>query len=396
MTILSISENILGYIAGFGVMQGVLLAALIYFHPKADKSVNKFLASYIFVLSILMAIPFIVKVITWKNSWFIQPIPLLAGPFLYLYCRSFKEVITFKKAWPHFVLFFAYIFPTYINVSAAAAKFPNAELIPGEFLQSPFTLVLNYGRLVHAIIYFFLARNTIISYQRSIKQLFSETNAIEIKWGKLLVHGNIVIVLAGVISFTCLVTFPQHFYLFLLINMSIATPYIYLVTYKGVLQPTIWQLKNGVDKQVIENEIQVAEEIALQVEQVEKAKTCRTFDRLDEAVEKIVTLMEKDKLYQETELTLQHLADKIKIPAYQVSQAINEGLKKNFYDLINSYRVEEAKQLLLNPKNRNYTILSVGFEAGFNSKTTFNTVFKKFTGLTPTEYRDKQEMAMAV
>jgi len=65
-------------------------------------------------------------------------------------------------------------------------------------------------------------------------------------------------------------------------------------------------------------------------------------------------------------------------------------LKKSFYDVINSYRVEEAKRLLLDEKNRNYTILSVGFEAGFNSKTTFNPVFKKFTGVTPTEYRDNK------
>jgi AraC-like DNA-binding protein len=67
-------------------------------------------------------------------------------------------------------------------------------------------------------------------------------------------------------------------------------------------------------------------------------------------------------------------------------------MKKNFYDLVNGYRVEEAKRLLLDPKSFNYTILSVGFEAGFNSKTTFNTVFKKFTGLSPTEFRDKKKM----
>lgn len=100
--------------------------------------------------------------------------------------------------------------------------------------------------------------------------------------------------------------------------------------------------------------------------------------------------MEEEKLYQEPELTLQHIADKLQFPTYQVSQAINDGLKKSFYDLINGYRVDEAKLLLLNPKNRNYTILSVGFEAGFNSKTTFNTVFKKFTGQTPTQFREMQ------
>jgi len=109
--------------------------------------------------------------------------------------------------------------------------------------------------------------------------------------------------------------------------------------------------------------------------------------KIEGIVQRITVLMEKDKLYQETELTVQQLAEKLGLPTYQVSQAINEGMERNFYDLVNTYRVEEAKQLLLDPENRNYTILSVGFEAGFNSKTTFNTVFKKFTGLTPTEFR---------
>ena len=104
--------------------------------------------------------------------------------------------------------------------------------------------------------------------------------------------------------------------------------------------------------------------------------------------------MQNEKLYRETELTIQNLADRIEFPSYRVSQAINEGIKKNFYDLVNSYRVEEAKRLLLDSKNKNYTILSIGFEAGFNSKTTFNTVFKKFTGLTPTDFRERQKQSL--
>jgi AraC-like DNA-binding protein len=111
--------------------------------------------------------------------------------------------------------------------------------------------------------------------------------------------------------------------------------------------------------------------------------------KLNEVMSQITSLMEDDLLYQEPELTLLALSEKLGIPSYQVSKVINEGLKTTFYDLVNGYRVKDAKSQLLDPKNRNYTILSVGFEAGFNSKTTFNTVFKKFTGLTPTEYREK-------
>ena len=104
--------------------------------------------------------------------------------------------------------------------------------------------------------------------------------------------------------------------------------------------------------------------------------------------------MQNKKLYQESELSLQTLAQKLGFPSYQVSQAINEGMKQNFYDLINTYRVEEAKRLLLDPNNKNYTILSIAFDAGFNSKTTFNTVFKKFTGLTPTDFRSRKKQSV--
>ena len=106
--------------------------------------------------------------------------------------------------------------------------------------------------------------------------------------------------------------------------------------------------------------------------------------------------MTNEKLFQEPDLTIQQLAAKLNISSHQLSQAVNDGFKKNFYELINGYRVEEAKRLLLDPQNRNYTILSVGFEAGFNSKTTFNTVFKKFTTLTPTEFRTEQKVASAL
>ena len=177
--------------------------------------------------------------------------------------------------------------------------------------------------------------------------------------------------------------------------MAVATPYIYIATYKGITQPTVWQLQPATNKETVQEEMHEAEKIEIQIVTREKPKPAKArlgVNRIDEIIKKITVLMEQEKLYRETELTLQQLAGKLQLPTYQVSQAINEGMKKNFYDLVNGYRVEEAKRLLLDPKNKNYTILSVGFEAGFNSKTTFNTVFKKFTGQAPTEFRDKMKM----
>jgi AraC-like DNA-binding protein len=397
MIILSTSENILLFVSGLGILQGFLLAALIFFHPKSDRSVNRFLALYILFFSVIMSFPFILKLISWQYSYAPQAIPVLTGPLLYLYLRSFKEKITWRKAIPHFVPFVMVLFFAYWNISTLASQYPDAKQLPAEALQHPMTILLNYLKFSQSIIYFFMARHTLISYRRSIRQFYSETSRIDLYWGKVLVNGYIMIVLSAVVIFSLMLSFPQYFNLLLVIMMAISTPYIYIATYRGIMQPTIWQVQGKKNKQLIEVEIVAARSIDTQKTPEEKmriSKAVMNGDKIDEMVEKIIGLMEEEKLYQETDLTLQDLANKLDTPTYQVSMAMNEGLKKNFYDLVNGYRVEEAKRLLLDSKNRNYTILSVGFEAGFNSKTTFNTVFKKFTGHTPTDFRDKQRSGL--
>jgi len=102
---------------------------------------------------------------------------------------------------------------------------------------------------------------------------------------------------------------------------------------------------------------------------------------------KIIAYMEREKPYQSPELTLAELAEKIKIPAHYVSQVINEKLGVNFLDFINGYRVKTAQEMLRDANWSHYTIISIAYEAGFNSKSTFYSVFKKHTGLTPSTYR---------
>lgn len=392
MHLLTVSEKILFLLCGLGVVQGILLAALIYFHPKSDRSVNLFLAFYILGTSAVMSMPFFIKIFGWRNSFYLQPIPLLNGPLLYLYLRSFKETITWRKAVPHFLLAVAVFFFTYWNVVMVGQKYVGVKELPEEVLHRPTTIILQYLKPVQLIIYYFLSRKVLLSYQRSIKQLYSETSRIDLQWARYLVNGYLVLICVFVVIFSLMLRFHEWFDILLLINMVVATPYIYITTYKGVMQHTIWQIQPDAGKENIVEEINDVEKIEVVYNPQKPAieKTGLSNDKIEDLVGRITILMEKEKLYQETELTLQQLAGKLEVPTYQVSQALNEGLKKNFYDVVNGYRVEEAKRLLLDSKNKNYTILSVGFEAGFNSKTTFNTVFKKYTGLTPTEYRGRQ------
>lgn len=397
MYFLSVSEKILFFVCGFGVLQGILLAMLIFFHPRSDKSVNIFLAFYILATSLIISLPFLMKTLGWQNSFFIQPLPLVTGPLLYLYLRSFKEKMSWQKVIPHLLWFFLFFFVAYLNISMLRNKYPDSEELPAGALNQPSIIIVQYVRFAQQILYYFLARKTLLSYQRSIRHLFSEISRIDLNWAKFLINGFLILVCAFMVIFPLMRRYPEEFSTLLFLNMAIATPYIYLAVYKGILQPTIWQLQPAIKKETVEEEIHEAEQIETGANEVQAPKVVKTGlsrEKLNELEIKITTLMVQEKLYQETELTLQQLADRLRAPTYQVSQTLNEGMKKNFYDLINGYRVEEAKRLLLDSKNRNYTILSIGFEAGFNSKTTFNTVFKKVTGLTPTEFRDKKGAAL--
>jgi AraC-like DNA-binding protein len=277
-----------------------------------------------------------------------------------------------------------------------ANKYQSSHQVPEESLLNPASnirIILRVIRNVQMIIYYFLAKRTLASYQKSIHQLFSEISRINLNWVRWLINGYLFLIISLLILFYYVVRYPDQFDLLIVINTTIITPYIYLITFKGLTQPTLWQMKGNGRNENLEKEIHEAEEIEALKKNKKKNQSLKgqQENKIEEIVSRIREIMLQEKLYQETELTLQNLSDKIEFPSYQVSQAINEGMKKNFYDLVNGYRVEEAKRLLLDLKNKNFTILSVGFEAGFNSKTTFNTVFKKFTGLTPTEYRDKQK-----
>ena len=397
MEALSISEKILFFICGFGVLQGLILACLIFFHPKCERSVNIFLSFYILCTSLVISIPFYIKVIGWQNSYIIQPIPLLTGPLLYLYLRSFKENITWRKVLPHLLLPVLYMAFIYSNVFYYGHKYVGLKDVPAELLQKPRTIILQFIKPAQQIVYFFAARKVLLSYRRSINQLFSDTSRFDLNWARYLLYGFLILVLCFVVIFPLILRFPQKFDLLLLINMGIATPYIYIATYKGMQQLTIWQIQPEINKTSVVHEMEEAEQVADKENQKSiPVRAGLSRERIEELSRRITHLMEGEKLFQETELTLQQLANKLQVPAYQVSQALNEGMGKNFYDLVNGYRVKEAKTLLMDSKNRNYTILSVGFEAGFNSKTTFNTVFKKFTGLTPTEFKNQDKSALAL
>src|SRR6202012_5448721 len=95
-----------------------------------------------------------------------------------------------------------------------------------------------------------------------------------------------------------------------------------------------------------------------------------------------------NRLYEDAELTLATLAAKLNMHPQDLSRIINMGLDKNFSDFINEFRVREIARKMEDPASDRVTLLGIAYESGFNSKTTFNRVFKEMTGKTPVEYKN--------
>lgn len=106
-------------------------------------------------------------------------------------------------------------------------------------------------------------------------------------------------------------------------------------------------------------------------------------------IEILKRYMIEKKPYLDTSLTLQNLASQMNMPARELSILINSNMNMRFFDFVNQYRIENAMELLRNYSKSDYTALEILYKVGFNSKSSFNTAFKKHTALTPTEYRNK-------
>ena len=103
--------------------------------------------------------------------------------------------------------------------------------------------------------------------------------------------------------------------------------------------------------------------------------------------------MEAERPYRNKDLNLPDLAGSLYTTPHKLSEVLNSQLDQSFYDFVNGYRVRDVQQRLTDNQSQHLTLLSLALDAGFASKSTFNSVFKKLTGQTPSEYRRSVEVS---
>jgi len=200
-----------------------------------------------------------------------------------------------------------------------------------------------------------------------------------LRWLRRLLFGVIAVYVVWVLEEFISELFGLEDTFFLLLGISMVV-LIYAMSYLGLRQPVIFT-----------GEVtQEAKETPEGLSDDTKYKTSSLSPILSEGLlDELKQLMITDKLYLDSKLSLPRLADELKVSVNYLSQVINEQLNQNFFDFVNSYRIEEAKARLADEKSKNDNILTIATDAGFNSKSAFYSAFKKHTGMTPGEFRKR-------
>lgn len=304
---------------------------------------------------------------------------MLHGPFLYLYIYALvgEKFQINRKDLFHFVPFL--LFNIYLFISSFLPEVSENISLDHVKSEHGAPLLFTFFLILTALsgpVYFILSIRLFKRLDINIFNNFSTSENINLDWLRKLVYTFGAIWTLLMIFATIHHVFHLFSWIFctdgLFLSLSV---FIILIGYFGLKQKEIF--------------IHYPEQ---NIEYVTEPKTKYAAMLLKEAdieqyVSKINRFMSIEKPYLDADLTLSHLAAKLQIPSHQLSRIINEKFGLNFFDFINQYRIEEVKSKIENTEFDNLSLLGIAFNCGFNSKSAFNRVFKKMTGLTPSEYK---------
>lgn len=359
-----------------GVAQALLLGAALLSVKRGNRIANPFLAAFVFVIAIGVGGATMAQdrfIILYPHLLKIQdPFFILGAPLLYLYVRTLIKgrAGSGKRDLLHFLPFalcLLYLLPFYF-LSSKAKLFSVGSYYDfwarWSYIRST-TLILQF------VVYMSLIAWMLVAYSRKLKRQTSPGEASVLFQVRFLLATLTAIGVFGSLKFVLTIIFPAYNTetVDLLVPASLSV-FVYAMGYIGLRKPEV---------------LTGMEELPPAPRRYEKSTL--TLERSDTYRERLLELMNMEKPYLDGGLTLQKLAKALAVSPHHLSQTINEQLNQNFIDFINAYRIEEAKRLLTNLAKKHYSILAVSEEVGFNSKSAFNTAFRRHANMTPSAFR---------
>jgi len=375
--------DILSLYIFLGVFLGLVLSVFFIFKPSANSRANRFQGLLLLTLSLcileqfLNITGFIVKVLPVTNIT--EPLNLAIGPFLYLFIKRSLGQSGSKKEWIHFILFFTYLiyigfdmiqsnefkYNSYVN-----SYHPDWPLLDAQvrFSNDPLNIKnsLNLVTALQILFYVFISvKKLVVKANQTGETIFNTGDDLLRLLRNMVIHILTISLIFIIVKISFIGDLGDYF-----IGMYVAV-LTFLTTFR-VMNDSAYFDRSGSFM-----DISIGKYLKSSLTEPVKQKILND----------IILEFETHNYYSENLASLSDLAKRTGQSAHHVSQVINEKLGKNFFELLASYRIEKAKQILTEDKKVRLTIEEISEMVGYNSKTAFNNAFKKLTGKTPSEFR---------
>ncbi|RKN82565.1 helix-turn-helix domain-containing protein [Ulvibacterium marinum] len=300
---------------------------------------------------------------------------LLFGPLIYLYTLSIvDQSFTLAKKWVHFVPFVVcllglliFYFLEKAPIAYALETISKANLPKGAIIF----VVMGY---LHGGFYLWLSKRVLALHGKAMKEYHSNLVKINLDWLCFIINSFIGLWFLGVL----LTVVPYTSY----------RAYVNGILF-GFIVFLFYFINRAIFKALKSSEL-LSGNPFFTLSKKKYSGSTLSADKQNRFREALVLQMETEKSYLNPDLTLNDLAKILDLPPKELSQVINQSFGKHFFDFVNSYRIDEAKKLLQDTQNT-MTIQEVMYSVGFSSKSSFNTIFKRKTTLTPSQFRLSSE-----
>lgn len=413
------------------VYQCLVLALILFYHGRQDRGQSrKIMGGFLGLLSVYFLFNFLYRLKAFEAIitlyYFILPVILSFSPVFYIYLLSITQT-NFKLKSKHLL----HLVPAILVFIVNTPYLFLPHLLQLDYIKYGHSMIELDNRLKYLIFIFVIGMYGISNIQliayllASIKVYrkhrdfianhYSYTENIDLSWTRALIIAFIAFFLLNNLLF--IIGFKQQvaslvFYTssMLLITLlaglqalkqkEIEIPEIELINKSELTNNTPGNSGNWViNESTDENEYLTSDKESEGLDESTNQKIIKepvlnkysnsslSDDQKSLLVNQLEALVEKEKIYTIDNLSIHDVALRIGTNSKYISQVINEYYQKNFYNYINGYRIDEAKRLLKEENSNKYSILGIASLVGFSSKSAFNSAFKKYTGITPSEFR---------
>ncbi|HNL38043.1 MAG TPA: helix-turn-helix domain-containing protein [Saprospiraceae bacterium] len=381
--------QILSVINFAAAVQGLFLSYLLI-NRKPDSREHNMLALLVLVMSLAILgavlglsgyyreLPHLIRVG--------DPLVLLFGPLLFFYIHLLTKGVLPLRYWLHlipFAVYLATLVPFYSLSAAEKIAFVDKVFLDNRPNAQVTTIQLI--RLAHVLAYVLASYFLLRGFSRFLKDNYSDLDRLNLDKATILLQ-----LFIGLTFFRlCLYVAGYFIHLNFVVTNNIISLMTSVVIY--ALAYSVWNRTAKPDFQATTGRPASVEPPGDEAGAQERLRnTYYLSEEQSEALaEKLEQLFREEKLYLLPELSLSQLSERLGVPSYLASELLNRKYKDSFFDFINRNRIEEVKRRLADPAFSHYSILGIAMDCGFNSKSSFNTAFKKFTGSTPSEYRQR-------